>query len=69
MTAEDTIRFLDHEARGCRDRDSHEAFCLLLPAIVKVLHLEPMDDFEAANFAYKFKRELWNHCNAHTARV
>ena len=47
MTPDDAIRLLAHEAKLCRDRDAHEALCLLLPALTKILYLEPMDDFEA----------------------
>jgi len=47
MTPANALRFLDHEAQACRDRDSHEALCLLLPSILRALDLEPMTQFEA----------------------
>jgi hypothetical protein len=58
MTPERAIRFLAHEARMCRGRDACEAFCLLLPGMVKVLELEAMDSYEAADFRRQFKQEL-----------
>ena len=50
MTPADALRYLDHEARLCRDHDAHEALCLLLPALLKVMKLSPMDDYEALAF-------------------
>jgi hypothetical protein len=59
MIAEkDAIRYLAHQAKLCRDRDSHEAFTLLLPGLIKVMHLDTMDDVEAAAFRHGFKRDL-----------
>ena len=58
MIAEDAIRFLAHQARRCRDRDTAEAICLLLPAMMQLLYLEPMDDVDAAYFGHEIKREL-----------
>jgi hypothetical protein len=58
MTAQDSIRFLNHQAAECRGRDAGEALCLLLPAIMRILDLDPMDDVEAAAFYYGFKRDL-----------
>ena len=64
MTAERAIRFLAHEARACRDRDTHEAFCLLLPALVRVMDLPAMDDYEAAAVRFQLKQELSTLKNA-----
>jgi len=50
MSADDAIRFLEHEAQLCRDRDAHEALCLLLPAMLHVLNLPAMDSADAAAF-------------------
>jgi hypothetical protein len=58
MTSEDALRFLAHEAQRCRDRDMHEALCLLLPAIVKSLNLPPMDAADAIAFAQWLHRDL-----------
>ena len=58
MTASESIRFLHHQAQLCRDRDKHEALCLLLPAMLRVLELEPMDDYEARDFRAEFKQAL-----------
>jgi len=58
MIAEEAIRYLDHEARLCRDKDAHEALCLLLPAMLKLLCLQPMDNFEALDFLIKMREEL-----------
>ena len=58
MIAEEAIRYLAHEASHCRDKDAHEALCLLLPAMLKLLCLEPMDNFEALDFAIKMRDEL-----------
>ena len=56
MTAEDALRWLEHEAQTCRDHDSHEAFCLLLPPLLKALKLKPMDHFQALDFTVEFKK-------------
>lgn len=58
MNASDAIRYLAHEAKLCRDRDGHEAFCLLLPGLCKVLDLRPADDFEALDFQKQFHDAL-----------
>lgn len=58
MTHANTIRYLAHQARLCRDRDSSEAFCLLLPALLRVLDLDPMEDVEAGAFRHEFKQAL-----------
>jgi len=58
MTPADAMRFLDHEAVLCRDRDAHEALCLLLPALLRVLELSPMDDYEALAFRIEFHNAL-----------
>ena len=58
MTTKDAIRFLAHEAKDCRDKDTSEALCLLLPAMLRVLSLDRMDDVEAAAFRHGFKRDL-----------
>ena len=50
MIAEEALRYLAHEAKACRDRDAHEAFCLLMPAIMKLTALKPMDNVEAAAY-------------------
>ncbi|HYG23383.1 MAG TPA: hypothetical protein VEH04_11420 [Verrucomicrobiae bacterium] len=56
----EAIRFLDDQAKLCRDRDDHEALCLLLPALMKVLQLAPMNGYEAADFRRRFKQQLQN---------
>lgn len=58
MTHANAIRWLAHQAKTCRDRDSSEAFCLLLPALLRILELEPMEEVEAAAFRYEFKLKL-----------
>lgn len=63
MSIESALRFLEHEARLCReliptDRDAHEMFCLLLPAILGAFDLQPMDGREAAAFRKEFREEL-----------
>ena len=59
MTAENALRFLAHEAERCHRlstsgdseaRDAHTMLCLVVPAVVKVVGLEPMDDFESLAF-------------------
>jgi hypothetical protein len=67
MTIESALRFLDHEAQLCReripcDRDAHEIFCLLLPALRRAFDLAPMDSFEAGTVRKEFK-ELLNQKN------
>lgn len=58
MTADEAIRFLAHEAAWCRDRDDHEAFCLLLPAVMRALRLRSMEGGEAAAFRANLKALL-----------
>jgi len=58
MTSADALRYLNHEARLCRDRDAHEALCLLLPALLKVMELSPMDDYEALAFRIELHKAL-----------
>lgn len=61
MTAEDALRFAAFEAAECRDRDAHEALCLLFPALMRTLSLEPMDGFEARAFRHELKQRLASH--------
>ncbi len=58
MNAEDAIRFLDTQAKLCRDRDDHEALCLLFPALMRVLELQPMNGYEEEDFRREFKAAL-----------
>jgi hypothetical protein len=58
MTPPEALRFLHHEALVCRDHDAHEALCLLLPALLKVMELSPMDDFEALDFRVELREAL-----------
>lgn len=58
MTTEEALRFLDHEARSCRDHDAHEALCLLLPPLLRVMELSSMDDFEALSFRMELHKAL-----------
>ena len=58
MIPADALRFLNHEALLCRDRDAHEALCLLLPALLKVTGLPPMDDYEALAFRIELHEAL-----------
>lgn len=58
MNAPDALRYLAHEAAICHDRDEHEALCLLLPALIRILELQPMDSYEAMEFRIRFKRTL-----------
>lgn len=58
MTANDALRFLAHEAARCRDRDAHEALCLWLPALCKIIGVKPADDFEALALQETAHREL-----------
>jgi len=58
MNAEEAIRFLAHEAAWCRERDEHESFCLLLPALTRALELLSMEGGEAAAFRAKLKASL-----------
>jgi hypothetical protein len=63
MTPAEALRFLEHEARLCRDRDAHEALCLLLPALLKVTDLSSMTDHEALAFRIELHNSL-AHTNA-----
>ena len=60
MTAVGAIRFLAHEAKECRDKDSAEALCLLLPALLRALDLPPMEEREARAFRYDFREVVQN---------
>jgi len=67
MIAEEALRFIAHQARLCRDRDTHEALCLLPPAMMQLLALQPMDDFEALDFSIKMREELRDQVNPRKA--
>lgn len=58
MNPTDAIRWLEFEAKRCRDRDSAEALCLLLPALRNALDLAPMDEPEASAFRERVKEAL-----------
>ncbi len=63
MTPESALRFLEYEARQCReliptDKDAHEMFCLLLPSILSAFDLRPMNGWEAAAFRKEFREQL-----------
>lgn len=58
MNAEQALRFLAYEALYCRQHDSHEALCLLLPALVDVLGLPRMNGYEAEQFRGELKARL-----------
>jgi hypothetical protein len=60
MNAEEALRFAAYEAEECRDRDAHEALCLLLPPLLRVLELEPMNGREALAFRNELKQRLAN---------
>lgn len=55
MTAEEAIRWLAFEAAWCRNRDQAEAFCLLLPALLRALNLPPMREEDARLFRRTLK--------------
>lgn len=69
MIAEDAIRFLAHEARVCRDRDTAEALCLLLPAMCQLLCLQPMDPYEAIAYRLRMREELREQVNPDPANL
>jgi hypothetical protein len=68
MTPPEALRFLHHEALTCRDHDAHEALCLLLPALLKVMELSPMDDFEALAFRVELREALLQLYNSSAKR-
>lgn len=61
MTPQDSVRYLHHASLLCRGRDCHEALCLLLPAILKALDLQPMTDWEALAFRQELKESFNNN--------
>ena len=58
MTAEDALRFVAYESTWCRNRDAHEALCLLLPSVLRALSLPPMNGYEADAFRRELKEQL-----------
>lgn len=60
MTASDAIRWLHYQASLCRSQDQHEALCLLLPALLRTLELQPMSERQAWAFRLELKEQL-NH--------
>mgnify|MGYP001163334630 CR=1 FL=1 len=58
MNSSSALQFLAHEAKRCRDRDACEAFCLLLPALCRVLALPALDDVAALVFERDFHDAL-----------
>jgi hypothetical protein len=69
MTEADAIRFLVYEAGECRDRDAHEALCLLLPALARVFGLPTMGPREALAFRLQLKEALGGAGNHSKSRV
>ena len=63
MIAEEALRYLAHQAKRCRDSDSAEALCLLLPSMLQLLCLDPMNDFEALDFHIQLRNELRDQLN------
>ena len=63
MIAEDAIRYLAHEAGRCRDHDTAEAICLLLPAMCQLLCVQPMDVYEAMDFHIRLREEIRDQVN------
>lgn len=58
MTERDAIRYLALQASECRDRDTHEALCLLLPGLMRALELSPITDYEAREFRAWLRERL-----------
>lgn len=58
MNATEALRFIEHEASYCRSHDSHEALCLLIPAVLKALELQPMNGYEAETFKAELRENL-----------
>ncbi len=58
MNGLDALRFLGNQAELCRSKEQHEAFCLLVPAVLRAFFLEPMGDGEAAQFKRQLKKIL-----------
>lgn len=58
MIPEEALRYLAHEAARCRDRDTAESICLLLPAMLRLMCAKPMDPFEALSFQLQLRQEL-----------
>jgi hypothetical protein len=58
VTPTDALRYLHFRSLECRDRDAHEALCLLIPSILKALGLDAMDGYEADAFRHQLKTEL-----------
>lgn len=60
MNSQDALRFLEYEAAWCRSKEEHEALCLLLPALARVLGLSTMGDGEAMAFRKELREEVKN---------
>jgi len=58
MTPENAIRFLAFEAEWCRSHAEHEAFCLLLPALLRALNLTPMLESQASAFKHELRESV-----------
>jgi hypothetical protein len=58
LDAPTCLRFLEHEAMECRDRDAGEMVCLLIPSLRQVAGLEPMEDLEAKAFRHALHEAL-----------
>jgi hypothetical protein len=67
MTSANTIRYLAAEAARCHglslahsseSRDAHEVLCLLFPAVMEALELQPMDEWEQKAFKFDFHEKL-----------
>jgi hypothetical protein len=61
ITLTNSLRFLADQSTLCRDRDAHEALCLLVPSLMRVLQLTPMNGYESDNFRKQFREALQFH--------
>jgi hypothetical protein len=58
VNAEQALQLLDNQAKWCRSKEDHEMLCLLLPALLRVLNLKPIDDFQAKQLRDELRRSL-----------
>lgn len=55
---EECLRFIASQAAFCRQKETHEALCILVPALMKMTGLIPMNGYEETEFRKTFKAAL-----------
>jgi hypothetical protein len=61
VTLTDALRYVSDQAQFCRVRREHEALCIMIPSLVRVLGLDRMNGYEAEAFRRRLREALAFH--------